>query len=156
MKNLKNNEFKKIERESIIEYFLQFDYGEIVTFEELAKLLGINIKNEIEFKLLKRKINIIRNNLIDFGYVLKVIANKVYYILKHNQISSFTYRNYILKPQKMYKKADRILSHVNLNLINKEERCEHQDVSNLNNRLIKETNAIIDNANLYKNDTGKY
>ena len=56
----------------------------------------------------------------------------------------------------MYKKADRILSHVNLNLINKEERCEHQDVSNLNNRLIKETNAIIDNANLYKNDTGKY
>ena len=82
---MKNENFKKIERESIIEYFLQFDYGEIVTFEELAKLL---IVSKVE----------INENIKNGEDLLEDINKVILKILKNYDYSdNFTTKNNILR-----------------------------------------------------------
>jgi hypothetical protein len=131
-------------RKELINYILQFTHGDTITFEEIGELLNLNIKNEDEMKYLKRRVNGVRNALIDEGYLLKTISNIGYYILTPNQVPSFTYRTYIVKPQKAYQKASRILEHTTITKLNKKGKSEYNGVCKLNNELIENTNNILD------------
>ena len=69
-----------------------------------------------------------------------------YYILKSNQIQSYTYRTYIRKPLKHLKKAERILTNTNTKTLKQNELLDYQLTVNLNEVLINATDNIINKA----------
>ena len=93
----------------------------------------------------------IKNILIDYGYVLKSVGGVGYYILKPNQISSFTFRNYIVKPQKAYEKANRILNHVDTTKLNEIGKEEHRYAKELAENIAETAENTIYNSNYWNN-----
>lgn len=89
--------------------------------------------------------------LIKRGYVIKSVKGCGWYILKPNQISSYTYRNYIVKPQKSYLKASEILQHFEKRDLSEDRKAEYEDINNLNNSLITETDRMLFDSHYYKN-----
>lgn len=127
-------------------YILGKSYGDTISYNEIGKILGINVENEEEKKKFISIMRKIKNILIDYGYILKNIAGIGYYILKPKQIASYAYRTYIIKPTKLYEKANRILEHTNKKELNEIETQEHKEVTILNNNLLASSNSIIDNS----------
>ena len=101
---------KTFQVEEIEKYVKQKKYGDTITFSELQVLTDYNLKDK--FESYKFKSNIMRKikiRLLQYGIVLKSIRNLGYYILKPNQIQSYTYRTYIIRPLKHLEKAEMIL-----------------------------------------------
>lgn len=154
--NSKNEEKKK----EVIEYFLSKEYGVSVMYEEISKIVGINInvsaftnaeQVEENLKYLKQFVGSLKNILITRGVVIKSIKGCGWYILKPSQISSYTYRNFIVKPQKSYMKATEILEHFDKTKLSEERKEEYQNVNQLNNALIQLTDKTIFTSAYYKN-----
>ena len=119
-KNLKKT--KQFEKEKIVKYFYTKNYGDIVKFEELQYLTHYNLSDEFEsYKFKSSIMQKVKNELIENGYVIKSIRGIGYYILKQNQIQSYTYRTYIKKPLRHFKKAEIILNNTKTSLLNKKE-----------------------------------
>lgn len=57
----------------------------------------------------------------------------------------------MVKPMKSYQKAQEILEHFDKTKLNVDRKEEYNDVNNLNNKLIKDTDNIIINSRYYKN-----
>jgi hypothetical protein len=140
-RRLKNNINDK---EMIVKYILNKDFGETIKFEELQPYTKYNLLDETESYIFKSSImSKVKNILIEYGYVLKSIRYVGYYLLKPNQIQSYTYRNYIKKPLKAFMKAECILSNTNTKRLETEELIRHQLTTELSRNLIDETNKII-------------
>ena len=136
---------------NIINFILEKEYGSLVYYNEIAQRIGLNLEFEEHIKLFKRLMSKVKNVLIDYGYILKSIGGKAYYILKQNQIASFTYRNYIIKPQRAYEKAKRILERTRKNEFTKLDEEEHDNVTILNNQMIEVSDYTIFNSEYYQN-----
>ena len=147
-KNLKKT--KQFEKEKIVKYFYTKNYGDIVKFEELQCLTYYNLSDEFEsYKFKSSIMQKVKNELIENGYVIKSIRGIGYYILKQNQIQSYTYRTYIKKPLRHLKKAEIILNNTKTSLLNKKELEKHQLTNKLNKDLINITETLI-NAKEYE------
>lgn len=147
-KNLKKT--KQFEKEKIVKYFYTKNYGDIVKFEELQYLTHYNLSDEFEsYKFKSSIMQKVKNELIENGYVIKSIRGIGYYILKQNQIQSYTYRTYIKKPLRHFKKAEIILNNTKTSLLNKKELEKHQLTNKLNKDLINITETLI-NAKEYE------
>lgn len=147
-KNLKKT--KQFEKEKIVKYFYTKNYGDIVKFEELQYLTHYNLSDEFEsYKFKSSIMQKVKNELIENGYVIKSIRGIGYYILKQNQIQSYTYRTYIKKPLRHLKKAEIILNNTKTSLLNKKELEKHQLTNKLNKDLINITETLI-NAKEYE------
>lgn len=146
-------EKKKIEifeKEKIIKYFYYKNFGETITFEELQQFTHYNLKDEYESYMFKANLmRKVKNELIKNGYVLKSIRKIGYYILKPNQIQSYTYRTYIKRPLRQYEKAKIILDNTKKNNLNSKELKKHNLTEQLDEELINSTNNIL-NAEIYK------
>lgn len=141
---------KAFEKEKIIRYFCQKNFGETVTYKELQQFTHYNLNDEYEnYKFKTSLMAVVKNELIEKGYVLKSIRKVGYYILKPNQIQSYTYRTYINKPLKSYQKAEIILNKTKINKLNEKQFKKHKLTQNLNKELINITNDLI-NSNTYK------
>lgn len=150
--NYRYNSKNEMMIKDIIEFIkTKYDYGQMIFYEDITRRIGLNIEFEEHMKLFKRLMSKVKNALIDYSYILKSVNGKGYYILKPNQISSFTYRTYILKPQKSYEKAKRILERTDKTDFQKLDKEEHEDVSELNSQMIEISNYTIYNSNYYKN-----
>ena len=100
---------KVFESDSIIEYFKFKKQGEQINYDELQQFTHYDLKNVLEFHYFKTNtMRRVKEGLIDYGIIIKAIPNIGYYILKSNQVSSYTYRTYIKKPLKQLNKAERI------------------------------------------------
>lgn len=149
----KNEDKKK----DTIDLFLNKPYGTLVMYDEVARTANINIntsdkeKDEENLKYLKQFVGTLKNLLIKRGYVIKSVKGCGWYILKPNQISSYTYRNYIVKPQKSYLKASEILQHFEKQDLSEDRKAEYEDINNLNNSLITETDRMLFDSHYYKN-----
>lgn len=144
---------KLYEVEEISKFILNKMYGEIITFEDLQDYTHYDLKNEVEsYKFKSNIMNKVKNKLINYGYVIKNIRNKGYYILKPNQIQSYTYRTYIKKPIKSYLKAETILKNSNIQNLNKEELIKHQLTLELSEKIISENNRLINSDQYSKLD----
>lgn len=147
-KNLKKT--KQFEKEKIVKYFYTKNYGDIVKFEELQYLTHYNLSDEFEsYKFKSSIMQKVKNELIENGCVIKSIRGIGYYILKQNQIQSYTYRTYIKKPLRHLKKAEIILNNTKTSLLNKKELEKHQLTNKLNKDLINITETLI-NAKEYE------
>lgn len=139
------------EIKQIVNYFHSKNFGEIVKYEELQKLTHYNLDNEFENSKFKQNIIVaVKNELIEKGYIIQSIRKVGYYILKPNQIQSYTYRNYIKRPLKKYEKAQKILINTKKNKLEKEELEKHKLTEELNYELIDKTEAIINNKKYLK------
>lgn len=141
----------EVNTELALEYILTRKHGETIPYVTLANILRFSLQDEQQEKIFKRRMSKIKNILIDYGYVLKSVGGVGYYILKPNQISSFTFRNYIVKPQKAYEKAKRILNHVDTTKLNEIGKEEHRYAKELAENIAETTENTIYNSNYWNN-----
>ena len=149
--NYRYNSKNELITKDIIEYIRTFNYGDLISYEVLARRIGLNIEFEEHKKLFKRIMQKAKNILIDYSYVLKSVGGKGYYILKSNQISSYTYRNYIVKPLKSYEKAKRILKRTDKSSFSNLDSEEHTYITELNNQMIRVSEYTLENSNYFEN-----
>ena len=147
-----DNEIKKrFETKEIIKYFYSKKFGETIRFEELQQFTHYNLRDEYEsYKFKGNVMRKVKNELIENGYVLKSIRKIGYYILKPNQIQSFTYRTYIIKPLKNFEKAEVILNNTKRSNLNEEELKKHKLTQKLNRELKYSTSVLINSQEYSK------
>lgn len=137
---------KVFQSEEIENYIKQKHFGDTITFTELQSLTKYNLNDKVEnYKFKTSVLRTVRNRLIHSGIVLKSVRNIGYYILKPNQIQSYTYRTYIVKPLKHWEKANIILNSSKTTKLNKTELERHSLTLELSTELLEETNKIIKN-----------
>lgn len=141
----KNNVRKNfLERENIRNYIMKKQFGYTIVFKDLQQFTDYDLNNEYEnYKFKTTIMRFVKDELIQEGYVLKSIRGVGYYILKQNQISSYTYRTYIKKPLRYLDKADTILKSTHTVLLNKKEVEKHSLTQELNEELIGKNSEII-------------
>lgn len=149
--NYRYNSKNELIIKDICEFIRTKNYGTIIYYTDITRRIGLNIELEEHKKYFKRLMSKVKNILIDYSYILKSVGGKGYYILKPNQISSFTYRTYITKPQRAYEKAKRILERTDKKDFKKLDKEEYEDMTKLNNELIEVSDYTIFNSNYYKN-----
>ena len=83
--------------------------------------------------------------MIHSGIVIRSIRNIGYYILKPNQVQSYTYRTYIVKPLKHFEKAATILIKSKTTELNEAELEKHNLTLNLDTELMEVTDKLLKN-----------
>lgn len=151
--NYRYNSKNENKKKDVIELFKNKEYGTLVLYEEIAELTGYNPDDEEQLIKMKSFVGNLKDYLIRYGIILKSIKNTGWYILKPSQISSFTYRNYILNPIKKYEKANEILKYFDKTKLSKDRTDEYNKVNNLNNELSEATEKILFESKYYKNKT---
>ena len=137
---------KIFQTEELEKFFKDKDFGQTITFEELQPLTQYNLDDKYElYKFKSSLMSKVKNRLIQKGIVLKSIKNIGYYILKPNQIQSYTYRTYIVKPLKHFEKAATILINSKTTELKEAELEKHNLTLNLDKELIETTNKLIKN-----------
>lgn len=141
----KNNVRKNfLEKENIRNYIMKKQFGDTIVFKDLQQFTEYDLNNEYEnYKFKTTIMRFVKDELIQEGYILKSIRGVGYYILKQNQISSYTYRIYIKKPLRYLNKADTILKSTHTVLLNKKEVEKHSLTQELNEELIGKNSEII-------------
>lgn len=141
----KNNVRKNfLEKENIRNYIMKKQFGDTIVFKDLQQFTEYDLNNEYEnYKFKTTIMRFVKDELIQEGYILKSIRGVGYYILKQNQISSYTYRTYIKKPLKYLDRADTILKSTHTILLNKKEVEKHSLTQELNEELIGKNSEII-------------
>ena len=142
------SEFKQKIQETV-EYILERNYGDTISFNTLGKLLHYNIYDEVENKKFKSTMGRVKNFLIDKGYVLKSIPGVGYYILKPKQISGYCYHTYIKRTENLLEKSDRILSHVAQSELSEIRKEEYENVCDLNSDVINAIDSSIENSKYF-------
>lgn len=149
MKMVKNDLTLREKREEIAKLILKRNYGETITNEEINEIMKEDLSDEYGKKRFKSNMNKVKNILLPKGYVIKCIYNMGYYILMPRQISSYTYRNFIIRPIKTLDKAKIILENTNHNSLNVKEKEEYKTTRSLNAALVYAAQELI-NAEEYK------
>lgn len=141
---------KVFESDTIIDFFKTKKEGDSIPYNELQNFTHYDLKNFIDLQNFKKStMSRVKNGLIEYGIIIKAIKNEGYYILKSNQVQSYTYRTYIKKPLKQLEKSKRILEHTNKSKLNQIENAKHLLTLALNNELLKQNNNIL-NSKDYK------
>lgn len=110
------------------------------------KITKYNLSDKFEnYKFKANVIRPVKNRLIQSGIVIRSVRNIGYYILKPNQVQSYTYRTYIVKPLKHFEKAATILSNTKTTELDEAELEKHNLTLNLDTELMKATNILIKN-----------
>lgn len=147
----KNSLSSKEKREKLYEFILSKNYGETITIEQINNILQENLNSDLGSKRFRNQINKVKNKLYEKGYVIRSIYDIGYYILKPNQVSSYTYRNFIVKPTKQFNKARIIMKNTNTKNLNDDEYVELYNTIELNKEMIRTTNKILNSEkNFYK------
>lgn len=147
----KNSLSPKEKREKLYEFILSKNYGETITIEQINNILQENLNSDLGSKRFRNQINKVKNKLYEKGYVIRSIYDIGYYILKPNQVSSYTYRNFIVKPTKQFNKARIIMKNTNTKNLNDDEYVELYNTIELNKEMIRTTNKILNSEkNFYK------
>lgn len=141
---------KVFESDNIIEYFKFKKQGEQINYDELQQFTHYDLKNVLEFHYFKTNtMRRVKEGLIDYGIIIKAIPNIGYYILKSNQVSSYTYRTYIKKPLKQLNKAERILYCTETKSLTVGELGKYNLTVALNQDLMAANDKVL-NSNKYK------
>lgn len=147
-----NSKYKLIpkeKREKIKQMIMEKDYGTTVLYEEINEIMQEDLYDFKGRDYFIKQMNKVKNELFSTGYIIRPIYNVGYYILKPNQISSYTYRNYIRKPLKSFEKAKTILENTNKKELKKQEITEYNTTVALNESMIYANNQLL-NDDEYK------
>ena len=120
-----------------IEYILEKNYGDTLLHNDIAKILGYNIDDEVEEKKYKTMMGRIKNILLQYGYVLKSLNGIGFYILKPTQVSQHCYRTYVKRAGRMYDKSEFVLEHIVKTDMSDDRKEEIQNMMAMNKLLIE-------------------
>ena len=132
-----------------VEFILDIKYGQTVSNEKLAKILGYNIETEEEFRKYRATMGRVRKFLLQYGYVLKSIAGIGYYILKPSEISRHCYKTYIKSAARMYDKSDFVLEHTDQTELTEERLEEYKSMRELTKQLIENAELTLTESVYY-------
>lgn len=141
----------KLNMQKAIEYILDLDYGDTVTFATMGQILGFNLEDEKEFKKFRSTMARVKNFCIDYGKVLKTITGIGYYVMKPKQIPSYCYRTYIRKTMDLIAKSERILTHTDTNELSEARTNEYNEVKKLNADVDETIWNTIEESTYFKN-----
>lgn len=141
--NSKNELTPKEKREKIKQMILSKDYGTTILYDEINEIMQEDLYDFKGRDYFIKQMNKVKNELFTTGYIIRPVYNVGYYILKPNQISSYTYRNYIRKPLKAFDKAKTILEHTNKSELKKQEISEYQTTVSLNETMLYANNQLL-------------
>lgn len=135
---------KSFQIDEVEKYIRQKNFGDIISFKDLQTLTKYNLDNKFEnYKFKTNVMRPVKNRLIQSGIVIRSVRNIGYYILKPNQIQSYTYRTYIVKPLRHFEKAATILINSKVQNLDEVELEKHNLTLNLDTELMKVTNELI-------------
>lgn len=140
---------KKRNIQEVCEYILEQEYGNTISDVDLAKILGYNINDELEFKKYKSIMSRVRNFLLQYGYVLKSISGVGYYILKPSQITRHCYNTYIKHASRLYDKSAYVLDRTDKTELSDERMEEIKNMMDLNKQLIDNVEKTIFESKYY-------
>lgn len=128
---------KKQNKQEVIEFILNQDYGTALNNEDLSKMLGYNLEDEEEYHKFKTMMSGIKKFLLTKGRILKSIPKFGYYILKPSQASNYCYRTYISKSARLYDKSKFVLEKIDKTKLNDVRLEEISNILKMNNDLIE-------------------
>lgn len=135
---------KSFQIDEVEKYIRQKNFGDIISFKDLQTLTKYNLDNKFEnYKFKTNVMRPVKNRLIQSGIVIRSVRNIGYYILKPNQIQSYTYRTYIVKPLRHFEKAATILINSKVQNLDEVELEKHNLTLNLDTELMKVINELI-------------
>ena len=135
---------KSFQIDEVEKYIRQKNFGDIISFKDLQTLTKYNLDDKFEnYKFKTNVMRLVKNRLIQSGIVIRSVRNIGYYILKPNQIQSYTYRTYIVKPLRHFEKAATILINSKVQNLDEVELEKHNLTLNLDTELMKVTNELI-------------
>lgn len=140
---------KKHNIQEACEFILEQNYGNTISDTDLAKILGYNINDELEFKQYKIIMARVRNFLLQYGYVLKSISGVGYYILKPEQVTRHCYKTYIKRASRLYDKSAFVLDRTDKTEMNKDRLEEINNMMELNKQLIEKVENTIMESRYY-------
>lgn len=148
--NKDNNELSKKEKiEKIIEIFIAKEKGQTVSLEEINEITQEDLTDKYAEQRFRNIMQKVKDLLIEKGFVIRSVYGVGYYILKSKQISSYTYRNYIVKPMKQFDKAKKILENTNKKELKDKDWSEYKTTVALNDAVLFNTKNLI-NSDEYK------
>ena len=135
---------KSFQIDEVEKYIKKKNFGDIISFKDLQTLTKYNLDDKFEnYKFKTNVMRPVKNRLIQSGIVIRSVRNIGYYILKPNQIQSYTYRTYIVKPLRHFEKAATILINSKVQNLDEVELEKHNLTLNLDTELMKVTNELI-------------
>lgn len=138
---------KVFESHNIVEFFKTKKEGDSVSYKDLQQFTHYDLNDYVGLQNFKKNtMSTAKNNLIEYGIVVKAIQNEGYYILKSNQIQSYAYRTYVKKPLKQLERSKRILEKTNMKKLNNVEIAKHNLTLELNNELLNNNNSILNST----------
>ena len=140
---------KKQEKEECIDYILSLSYGDLADTATLSKILKYNIYDEIEHKQYISMMTQISKIVLEYGYVLKNIHNRGYYILKPSQVSKHCYRTYIKRSAKLCDKSKYVLDKTDKSELNEDRTEEINNLIEMNQKLIENMQKTITESKYY-------
>lgn len=135
---------KKQNMQEAIEFILEHNYGDTMSFGQLSTILGYNIDDKEEKMKFRSMMGRIKNFLIEYGYILKGIAGVGYYILKPKQISGYCYHTYIRHTEDLLSKSNRILKNVDKSELSDIRTEEYNSICELNKDVFDNIDNTID------------
>lgn len=140
---------KKQNKQEVIEFILDSEYGTTLPHVKLASMLGYNIEDEEEqYKYTLMMLNI-KRFLLSKGRVLKSVPNVGYYILKPSQVSQHCYRTYIRSASRLYDKSAYVLERTDKTGLSDIRKEEITNMINLNKQLIESSWNVIKESAYY-------
>lgn len=137
---------KNSEKSDKLYFFLKSkQYGEIVYHSELEEILGVSHNLNIYSGYLRN----VKTKLVLHSKILKAIPGVGYQVLKPNQVSSYTYRQYINRTLNMYNFSEYILQNLDTSNLSKDRKDEYKEVSSLNDSLKQLSQKTIKESKYY-------
>lgn len=144
---------KKQNKQEVIEYILDQNYGMTLYHSDLRKKLGYAFDDEEEFYKYKSMMGSIKRVLMSYGRILRSVPNVGYYILKPSQISQHCYRTYIKGASRLYDKSEYVLERTDKTGLNEVRTEEISNMITLTKDLIEKSwNAIQESAYYSRKD----
>lgn len=132
-----------------VEHILSCEYGTTITHSTLGKILGFNVDDELQFINYRNIMNKVKNIVLPYGRILKGVAGVGYYLLKPKHFSSYCYRTYIQRTQRMLAKSKEVLGYVPLSELSDERKLEYKEMESLNIDLIDNVESTIKTSDYY-------
>lgn len=137
---LENNKVDKL-----FNFILQKKYGDIIYHKDIENVLELSR----ELRAYSGYLRMTKTRLIPKSLVLKAIPGIGYQILKPNQISSYTYRQYIKRTLNLYNYSELILDYVNTEALTNDRLQEYKDVKELNKKIKEMSQKTIKESKYY-------
>lgn len=146
------NSFYRENAEKFIKFVIENkNYGDIIDLTDCAKMLKLNIYDNIEYHRFKGLMSKIKNILIDNGILLKYVRNKGYYIMKPKQIPNYVFRTYTLRTLRLMEKQDRILKNTKTRDLTEIRLKENKEIKILTNTIYTSIKKDINQSDYFSN-----